>query len=185
MEQGIDVLDVGCGQGRALLALAEAFPNSRFTGYDFLESAVQVAEKEASKRKLTNIGFVQKDAASFDDQKKYDLICTFDSVHDQAKPDQMLKNIFNALKDDGTYFCQDIAGSSYVENNMEHPVASFMYAISTTHCMSVSLGQNGAGLGSMRGKELATKMMKEAGFSSVEVKELEHDFINYYYIVKK
>lgn len=185
LEQGIDVLDVGCGQGRALLALAEAFPKSRFTGYDFLESAVQVAEEEASKRKLTNIAFMQKDAASFDDKEKYDLIFTFDSVHDQAKPDQMLKNIFNALKSDGTYFCQDIAGSSYVEKNMEHPVAPFMYALSTTHCMSVSLAQNGAGLGSMWGKELATQMMKEAGFSSVEVKELEHDFINYYYVVTK
>ncbi len=185
LEQGIDVLDVGCGQGRALLALAEAFPKSRFTGYDFLESAVQVAEEDASKRKLTNIAFMQKDAASFDDKEKYDLIFTFDSVHDQAKPDQMLKNIFNALKSDGTYFCQDIAGSSYVEKNMEHPVAPFMYALSTTHCMSVSLAQNGAGLGSMWGKELATQMMKEAGFSSVEVKELEHDFINYYYVVTK
>ncbi len=185
LEQGIDVLDVGCGQGRALLALAEAFPKSRFTGYDFLESAVQVAEEEASKRKLTNIAFMQKDVASFDDKEKYDLIFTFDSVHDQAKPDQMLKNIFNALKSDGTYFCQDIAGSSYVEKNMEHPVAPFMYALSTTHCMSVSLAQNGAGLGSMWGKELATQMMKEAGFSSVEVKELEHDFINYYYVVTK
>lgn len=185
LEQGIDVLDVGCGQGRALLALAEAFPKSRFTGYDFLESAVQVAEEEASKRKLTNIAFMQKDAVSFDDKEKYDLIFTFDSVHDQAKPDQMLKNIFNALKSDGTYFCQDIAGSSYVEKNMEHPVAPFLYALSTTHCMSVSLAQNGAGLGSMWGKELATQMMKEAGFSSVEVKELEHDFINYYYVVTK
>ena len=140
LEQGIDVLDVGCGKGRALLALAQVFPKSRFTGYDFLGSAVRVAKGEASRLGLKNIVFVEKDAAGFDDQQKYDLIFTFDSVHDQASPDQMLKNIFNALKSDGTYFCQDIGGSSYVENNMEHPVAPFMYALSTTHCMSVSLG---------------------------------------------
>ena len=185
LEEGIDVLDVGCGSGKAILALAKAFPKSRFTGYDFLDSAVQVAEAEASKRQLTNVAFVQQDVAGFDDKEKYDLIFTFDAVHDQARPDQMLKNIYNALKSDGTYFCQDIAGSSYVEKNMDHPVAPFLYTISTTHCMSVSLAQDGAGLGAMWGKELATAMMKEAGFSSVDVKELEHDFINYYYIVNK
>lgn len=185
LEGGIDVLDVGCGSGRAMLTLAKAFPKSRFTGYDFLDSAVQAAEEEAGKRQLTNVTFVQKDVACFDDKEKYDLIFTFDAVHDQARPDRMLKNIYNALKPEGTYFCQDIAGSSYVEKNMAHPVAPFMYTISTTHCMSVSLAQNGAGLGAMWGKELATTMMKEAGFTSVEVKELEHDFINYYYIVNK
>ncbi len=185
LEKGIDVLDVGCGSGRALIALAKAFPNSRFTGYDFSKKAVQNAEEHTQKENLKNIGFVEKNAAEFYDQEKFDLIFTFDSVHDQAKPDRMLKNIYNALKSDGTYFCQDIAGSSYVENNMEHPLAPFIYTISCTHCMSVSLAQGGAGLGAMWGKELATKMMKEAGFSSVELKELAHDPINYYYIVKK
>jgi len=185
LEDGIRVLDVGCGSGRALLALAGEFPKSQFVGYDFLDSAVEAAAAEAEKRNLSNLSFVQKDAAKFDDLEQYDLIFTFDSVHDQAKPKAMLKNICNALKSDGTYFCQDIAGSSHLENNLEHPVAPLMYSISTTHCMSVSLGQKGAGLGAMWGKELAIQMMKEAGFDSVEVKELEHDFINYYYIVRK
>ena len=154
-------------------------------GYDFLHSAVEAAEADAFEHKLTNIEFKQMDAANFNDKEKYDLIFTFDSVHDQAKPDAMLKNIYNALKSDGVYFCQDIAGSSHVEKNLDHPVAPLLYAISTTHCMSVSLAQKGAGLGAMWGKELATAMMKEAGFSSVDVKKLEHDFINYYYIVNK
>ncbi len=185
LEKGIQVLDVGCGSGKAMLALAEAFPNSQFVGYDFLDSAVSAATEEVKKRNLSNLSFMQRDAAGFDDFEEFDLIFTFDSVHDQANPKQMLKNIFNALKPDGVYFCQDIAGSSHLEKNLEHPVAPLMYSISTTHCMSVSLGQNGAGLGAMWGKELATKMMKEAGFNSVEVKELEHDFMNYYYILRK
>lgn len=185
LEEGVEVLDVGCGSGKALLAMAERFPKSNFTGYDFLETAVQSANNEAKKKNLCNLSFAQRDAAEFDEKEQYDLICTFDSVHDQARPQQMLENIFRALKPDGTYFCQDIAGSSYVENNMDHPVAPLMYTISTTHCMSVSLAQNGAGLGAMWGKELATKMMKEAGFSSIVVRQLEHDFINYYYIVTK
>lgn len=185
LEKGISVLDVGCGRGKAMLALAERFPNSRFTGYDFLEEPIRAAEAEASKRGLTNVAFVARDSAAIDEIETYDLIFTFDSVHDQADPARMLKNIFSALKPDGTYFCQDIAGSSHVENNIDHPVAPLMYALSVTHCMSVSLAQNGAGLGTMWGKELATQMFREAGFNSVELKQLEHDFINYYYIVRK
>lgn len=185
LEQGINVLDIGCGRGRAMIALARHFPNSRFTGYDFLPEAVREAESEAARLGLTNVAFMVQDAAAIDEQERYDLIFTFDSVHDQADPAALLKNIFTALKPDGVYFCQDIAGSSQVENNIDHPVAPLMYAISTTHCMSVSLAQNGAGLGTMWGKELATQMMREAGFTSVELKELDHDFINYYYIVRK
>jgi len=185
LEKGIDVLDVGCGSGRALITLAKAFPQSRFTGYDFLPAAIERAEDAASREGLSNVAFTVRDASKIDDREKFDLVLTFDAVHDQAKPDQVLKNIFNSLKKDGTYFCQDIAGSSSVENNMGHPLAPFLYTISTTHCMSVSLAQGGAGLGTMWGKELACQMMKKAGFSSVQVKELEHDVINYYYIVKK
>ena len=185
LEQGIEVLDVGCGSGKALIELAKEYPNSRFTGYDSSQEVVERAAQEAGRNGLTNITFVVQNASDFDDKGTFDLILTLDSVHDQAKPDLMLRNIFNALKPDGTYFCQDIAGSSYVEKNLEHPIAPFMYTISCTHCMSVSLGQDGAGLGAMWGKELACQMIKEAGFSQVEVKNLEHDFINNYYIIRK
>jgi len=185
LEKGIDVLDVGCGSGKALIKLAGEFPNSRFTGYDFSPDAVQNGQKEAGRLGLKNILFKAKNAAQIDDQKAFDLVFTLDSVHDQADPARVLKNIFNALRTDGTYFCQDIAGSSFVEKNMDHPVGPFIYTISCTHCMSVSLGQNGAGLGAMWGRELACDMMRRAGFGRVEVKNLDHDFINNYYIVKK
>lgn len=185
LEKGVNVLDVGCGSGKALIAMAKQFPKSTFTGYDFLAEAVQAAEAEASREGLTNIAFVQKDVAQFDEKEVYDVIFTFDAVHDQAKPDDVLKNIFTALKPDGTYFCQDIAGSSYVHKNQDLPLAPFMYAISVTGCMSVSLGQGGAGLGAMWGQELAVRMMKDAGFGSVDIKQLDHDVINYYYIVRK
>lgn len=185
LEKGIAVLDVGCGSGRALIKMAQHYPNSNFTGYDLLPTAVKAAEAQAKKLGLKNIRFAAKDVSAFDDKEKFDLICTFDAVHDQAKPAQVLKNIYNALKKGGTYLCQDIAGSSHLEKNMDHPVAPFMYTISTTHCMSVSLGQGGAGLGAMWGKELAVQMFKEAGFDQVEVRNLEHDILNNYYLMAK
>ncbi|HLL40507.1 MAG TPA: hypothetical protein VK357_12700, partial [Rubrobacteraceae bacterium] len=65
------------------------------------------------------------------------------------------------------------------------PIGPFLYTISTMHCMTVSLAQGGEGLGAMWGEEKAKDMLKEAGFTRVEVKQLPHDFQNYYYIATK
>lgn len=185
LEEGIDVLDVGCGSGRALNLLARKFPNSRFVGYDFSEEAIARAKAEAEERGITSVRFEVRDVATLDEKERYDFITTFDAIHDQADPAAVLKGIAEALKGDGVYLMQDIAGSSHLQNNMEHPIGPFLYAISTMHCMAVSLAQGGEGLGTMWGEEKATEMLKEAGFGEVEVKQLPHDFQNSYYIAKK
>ena len=97
----------------------------------------------------------------------------------------MLGGIYNALKADGVYLMQDIAGSSQHHNNLGHPVGPFLYTVSTTHCMTVSLCQGGEGLGTMWGEEKAREMLQEAGFTEVDVRRLPHDFSNSYFIVTK
>ena len=185
LEEGIDVLDVGSGSGRAMNLLARKFPNSRFVGYDFSEEAIARARAEAEEYGTTNVRFEVKDAATLDEKARYDLITTFDAIHDQAKPAAVLEGIARALKPDGVYLMQDIAGSSHVHNNMEHPLGTLLYTISTMHCMTVSLSQGGDGLGTMWGEEKAREMLREAGFAKVEVKQLPHDFANSYYVVTK
>ncbi len=179
------MLDVGCGSGRALNQMAKQFPNSRFKGYDFSQEAIATAQTEANNQGLTNIQFQVKDAATLDEVEQYDLICTFDSIHDQAKPDVVLHGIQQALRPDGTYLMQDIRASSNVHGNLDHPVAPFLYTISCLHCMTVSLAADGMGLGAVWGEEKALEMLKDAGFSSVTIQQLEHDFLNNFYIVKK
>ncbi len=185
LEEGIEVLDVGCGSGFALVHMAKEFPKSKFTGYDISQEAVSRGNTLAEVQGLSNVNLIAKDVAQIDDIEKFDLITTFDAVHDQADPDTVLSNINRALKDDGVYLMQDIAGSSHVHNNLDHPLAPLLYTTSCMHCMTVSLSQNGKGLGAMWGKELATEMLEAAGFSQVDIKEQEHDPINYYYIVRK
>ncbi len=185
LEEGIDVLDLGCGSGFAIIEFAQKFPNSRYTGYDISEEAINSGRKKSQKLYFGNVILDVKDATNINEIGVFDLILTFDAIHDQAKPDVALTNINKALKDDGVYFMQDIAGSSYLQNNMEHPIAPFLYTISCMHCMSVSLAQDGNGLGAMWGKELACKMLRDAGFINIEIKQLPHDPINYYYIVRK
>ncbi len=185
LEEGINVLDVGCGSGFALVHMAKEYPNSRFTGYDISEEAINRGNTHAAEQGLSNVTLIAKDVAEFDDVQKYDLIMTFDAIHDQADPDRVLSNINRALKDGGIYLMQDIAGSSHVHKNMDHPLGPLLYTTSCMHCMTVSLSQNGKGLGAMWGKELATQMVKNAGFTQVEIKEQPHDPINYYYIIRK
>lgn len=185
LEKGIDVLDIGCGSGRALNLLASTFPNSRFTGYDISAEGIERARIEADHLGCDNVQFHVVDAALMIDIERYDLIVVFDAIHDQAMPQHVLDNIHRALKPDGTFLMQDISGTSHVDEDVNHPMGPLLYTISCLHCMTVSLAQGGAGLGAMWGRELAEKMLAQAGFQNVCVHELEHDPMNLFYVVKK
>jgi 2-polyprenyl-3-methyl-5-hydroxy-6-metoxy-1,4-benzoquinol methylase len=185
---GIRVLDVGCGSGRILIRLAEVYPNSRFTGIDLSRDAIGKARAEASQKGLQNIEFIVRDLTGFDrtaEPEAYDLITTFDAVHDQARPLDVLKGIHRALEADGWYLMQDIRGSSHVHKNIGHPIGTFLYAVSTMHCMTVSLAQGGEGLGAMWGEEKTREYLQKAGFRHVQTNRLTHDIQNNWYVVRK
>ncbi len=185
LKKGIEVLDIGCGSGKALNLMAEAFPNSRLTGYDFSKEGIAAGKAEAKKRGLDNLYFEVKDATSIGQLETYDLITAIDAIHDQAKPHDVLPEIHRALRPGGTFLMQDIGGSSHLHKNLDLPMGPFLYSISCMHCMTVSLAEGGAGLGTMWGEEMAREMLVEAGFSRVEIKKLPHDLQNYYYIARK
>jgi 2-polyprenyl-3-methyl-5-hydroxy-6-metoxy-1,4-benzoquinol methylase len=184
LRKGIDVLDVGCGVGRAMNYLAAKFPNSRFTGHDFSEEAIARASDDARAGGLSNVRFEVVDAAQLDASQRFDLVTAFDAIHDQARPQLVLANIAKAIRRDGVFLMQDIKASSCVHNNVGHPVGTFIYTVSCMHCMSVSLACGGAGLGAAWGKEKALTMLAEAGFKSVQVEELPHDIVNYFYVAR-
>lgn len=184
LSRGIDVVDVGCGRGLALMRLAEVFPASRFHGYELSEQALLAAGQEAARRGLANVSFEMVNLACWTEVERFDLITAFDIVHDQAQPDVVLRNIRRALRPDGVFLMQDIAMRSQLEDNLSHPLAPFLYTISLTHCMSVSLAQDGAGLGTCWGRELAQQMLAEAGFGAVTLHHLSQDIMNDWYVVR-
>jgi ubiquinone/menaquinone biosynthesis C-methylase UbiE len=185
LEHGIEVLDIGCGSGRAVNLMARTFPDSFFYGYDFSEQGIETARAEATRLKLKNVRFEVRDAARLDEPNNFDLVTAFDAIHDQAKPLAVLKAINRALRPHGSFLMQDIAGSSHVHKNMEHPIAPLLYTISCMHCMTVSLAENGDGLGAMWGEEKALELLAEAGFAKISVHHLSHDFQNQYYVANK
>ncbi|KJS15962.1 MAG: transcriptional regulator [Hoeflea sp. BRH_c9] len=184
LEQGIDVVDVGCGGGRALLLLAGTFPNSRFTGVDLCADAFAPAVEEARAKGLRNLMFEERDVSGMETLGAYDLVLACDAVHDQKSPQAMLRMIRQSLRQDGVFLMVEFGGSSRLENNLVHPIAPFLYMMSVMHCMPVSLSQGGEALGTMWGVELATEMLGRAGFGDVEVSRLPHDAFNAYFVAR-
>ena len=114
----------------------------------------------------------------------YEVDTTWDAIEDPAPPETVLANNRRSLRPDGRYLMVDIKASSNLEDNLDLPWASFLYAVSTVHCMSVSLGQGGDGLGTVWGIQTAERMIREAGFSDVVVHDLEADPFNAYFVAR-
>ncbi|MBS9533569.1 class I SAM-dependent methyltransferase [Mycobacterium sp. M1] len=182
---GIDVADIGCGSGHAVNLMAREYPLSRFTGIDFSDESLAVAVAEAGSLGVRNAVFEARDVARLQLTEAYDVVTAFDSIHDQAQPAQVLAGIHAALRSGGVFLMADIKASSLLEENVGVPLASYLYAISTMHCMSVSLAFDGAGLGTVWGHQLATRMLRDAGFTDVTVAEVAADPGNYYYLARK
>ena len=184
LEQGVRLVDLGCGRGRALIALAERFPRSTFLGLDLSPAAIAHAREQS--RGLDNVTFEVRDLSTFDvdaEPGSFEFATTFDAVHDQARP---------LALGAGSGACSrrrrvPDAGHPRLEprrRNLDHVLGTFLYTISCLHCMTVSLAQGGDGLGAMWGEEKARELLAEAGFASVELHQLEHDPVNAYYVAR-
>ena len=168
LERGAAVADVGCGSGTALLAMAEAFPASTFVGYDTSKHALAQASRNCAASGAQNARVADPSAEPMPDAPTFDLVTTFDVVHDTTHPADLLRAIRRALKEDGAWLCSDIRSFPTFEQNLaEHPLASLLYGFSVTVCMSASLSTpDGAGLGTLGfNEEVARSMAAEAGFT--------------------
>ncbi len=189
LKEGISVCDVGCGEGVALVVMAEAFPKSRFLGIDISHDVIGKATSTAREKGLQNITFQQQDASALEKTRElcglFDYVTAFDAIHDQTKPMEALEGIHAILKDGGVFSMVDIAASSDLSKNMDHPMGLFLYTVSLMHCMPVGLANGGTGLGMMWGREKAVSMLKEAGFANVSVEEIPEDPFNLHFFCTK
>jgi SAM-dependent methyltransferase len=180
LERGIAVADVGCGRGRALIKLAQRFPASRFVGYDVYGPNIEQARRNAQAAGVADrVTFIERDASDGLGER-FDLVTTFDVVHDAADPIGLLRAIRRALPDDGTYLCLDIHCSHQLEQN-RGPIAALFYGCSVLYCMNVSLAHGGAGLGTCGLHERKLEEIGTAtGFGTIRRVPLENPFNNLY-----
>jgi SAM-dependent methyltransferase len=182
---GARVADVGCGTGHAVVLLARAFPASAFVGYDLADDAIARARSEAAGAGLANARFEVRDAAHLAATEAFDVVFVFDAIHDQVDPAAVLERIHAGLAPGGTFVMVEPRVSSHLEGNLGNPLAPMLYAVSTLHCMTVSLAGGGAGLGAAWGEELALAMLADAGFGEVAVHEAPGDPLNGVFVASK
>lgn len=165
LEAGIDVVDVGCGAGVALAAMAEAFPASRFVGYDPSRHAVERARTKLAD--VANVDIVGGRAEDLPDDARFDLALTFDCLHDMTRPDDALAAVRGALRDSGTLLVKEIRCADTLTENMRNPMLAMMFGFSVTSCMSSATSEpNGMGLGTVGLPESKLRELAEAaGFS--------------------
>jgi 2-polyprenyl-3-methyl-5-hydroxy-6-metoxy-1,4-benzoquinol methylase len=188
LADGIQVCDLGCGEGVAVNLMARAFPQSTFTGIDNHPEAIASARQKAGAQGLANAFFRERDAATIEGQEKwrqrFDYICAFDAIHDQTHPLESLRSIRYMLAPGGLFSMVDIKAGSRHADNLDHPMGPFLYTVSLMHCMPVGLNDNGTGLGMMWGRQKAAALLKEAGFEHVEPTEMDYDPFNLHYLCR-
>lgn len=180
LELGADVADVGCGAGLASIELAKAFPASRFVGFDVSHSAIEAAVVNAKVAGVDDRVSYEVLDASAGLPRSFDVITTFDVVHDAVAPRALLRSIREGLRQGGRYLCLDINCSEDIRQNVG-PVASLLYGFSLLYCMTTSLAEGGEGLGTLglpepKLRELAV----QAGFSDVRRAEMDNPFNSLY-----
>lgn len=177
LERGAKVADLGCGAGVALLEMARAFPRSEFHGYEISQHALERARQNIDSAGVRNVFLHHARAEEIPGDASFDLVTSFDCIHDMTRPQLVMQAVRAALKPDGTWFIVDInAQPTFEENRQLNPLAAMMYGISVLSCLSSSLSEpGGAGLGTLGFCEPVARGMAElAGFRVFQ----RHDFDN-------
>jgi 2-polyprenyl-3-methyl-5-hydroxy-6-metoxy-1,4-benzoquinol methylase len=185
LNAGALALDIGCGDGAAVLAMADTYPNSRFVGIDASRHAVALVGVKAAEMGLDNVELHHADGADLPGGTAYDFVVTLDCIHDMTRPEAVIAAIKGSLKPDGTWFIKDIRSKPRFEDNLRNPMLAMMYGFSLMSCMSSAMSEpGGAGLGTLGfNPEVAERMIREAGFTQFQM----HDFKdpgNLYYEVR-
>jgi SAM-dependent methyltransferase len=186
LSAGVRVADIGCGSGGAALLLGSTFPNSVIDGFDISKFALDRAEERRTEAGVENVSFFNPREVPIANDNSYDLICTFDCIHDMTHPTEMMKTIRKALKDDGTWLLVDIKAHDSLELNVtKNPMASLLYGISVLSCMSSAMSEpGGEGLGTLGlSASKAESMARDAGFSQFKKLDVEHS-VNAFYEVR-
>jgi 2-polyprenyl-3-methyl-5-hydroxy-6-metoxy-1,4-benzoquinol methylase len=182
LTEGIRVADIGCGSGAAVMAMASAYPNSTFVGYDVSPELLALATERSEG--MPNVTFEQTSVEELPDDTDYDLVTAFDVVHDLADPLSALKRVRESLRPGGVFLMMEPNASSDLDDNLGD-TGALLYAVSALYCMTQSLAQDGAGLGAAWGRQAAEDLAREAGFGWFqEVEPIRNRFSSFYLLAE-
>jgi SAM-dependent methyltransferase len=175
LEAGGTALDVGCGGGRAPITIAKAFPEAKVSGYDIHAGSIERARENAAAEGVADRVTFEVGGEADLPKDSFDLVTTFDVVHDSVDPVGLMSGIRESLREDGSYLMLEMNASADVEEN-RNPLGKMLYNVSTLYCMTTSLAHDGAGIGACMGEEKARELAYAAGFSHFRKLPLEDPF---------
>jgi 2-polyprenyl-3-methyl-5-hydroxy-6-metoxy-1,4-benzoquinol methylase len=186
LRAGGSVADVGCGNGQALIILAQAYPEASFVGYDNYAPAIAAANENAKAAGLADRLRYEVCDVTQGIPGTYDLITTFDVVHDMPRPRPALREIRNALNPEGTYFVLEFNFYGDLQRNIDHPlgIGAFGYSASTNYCMTQALAAGGEGTGTCMGEEKMRELATEAGFGQFRRMDFAGNPFNIFYEIR-
>ena len=165
LKKGAAVADVGCGHGASTILMAQAFPQSKFIGFDSHGPSIDCAARRAKEAGLKNVAFRMADATSFSSDGGFDLVACFDCLHDMADPAGCARHVKRSLKPGGTWMVVEPAAGDTVESNL-NPVGRVFSAASTMICVPASMAGGGPALGACAGEQKLSEVIKSGGFTS-------------------
>jgi 2-polyprenyl-3-methyl-5-hydroxy-6-metoxy-1,4-benzoquinol methylase len=185
LTRGVRVADVGCGAGVALTALAEAYPDSTFHGYELSRHALLRANARIAAMGLDNVELFDRRAEELPAGAGYSVVLTLDCLHDMTRPADAMAAIRAAIADDGTWLIKDIRCSDDWDENRRNPMLAMFLGFSVSSCLSSAMSEpDGAGLGTVGlPPSVAERMARAAGFTSFEVRDFD-DPANLFYVVR-
>jgi ubiquinone/menaquinone biosynthesis C-methylase UbiE len=165
LRAGARVADIGCGLGSSTVLLAQEYPNSTVTGSDYHDRSVELARKRAADAGVADRAtFEVASAASFSGQG-YDLVATFDCLHDMGDPLSAAKHVRRALAPEGTWLIVEPYAQDSIADNL-NPVGRVYYNFSTLLCVPNALSQSGGyALGAQAGEAAIRRVVTDAGFT--------------------
>jgi 2-polyprenyl-3-methyl-5-hydroxy-6-metoxy-1,4-benzoquinol methylase len=186
LRAGGSAADVGCGNGQALLHLAKGYPEATLVGYDNYAPAIEAANANARAAGLADRVRYEVCDVTQGIPGQYDLITTFDVVHDMPRPRPAMREIKKALTPGGTYFVLEFNMFGDVQENIDHPLGmgAFGYAASTNYCMTQALATGGEGTGTCMGEAKMREFATEGGFTHFRRLDFPANPFNLFYEIR-
>jgi SAM-dependent methyltransferase len=167
LKAGAEVADVGCGLGTSTILMAQAYPKSKFAGFDYHDGSIELAKQAAGKAGVSDRVRFEVSAAKNYPGRGYDFVAFFDCLHDMGDPEGAARHVRESLDHDGTWMIVEPFANDRLEDNL-NPIGRVFYGASTTLCTPASLSQEvGLALGAQAGEKRLTEVLKAAGFTRV------------------
>jgi SAM-dependent methyltransferase len=167
LKSGASVADVGCGLGTSTILMAQAYPRSKFVGFDYHPRSIKLAREAAIKAGVSDrVKFEVAKAKDFSG-KGYQFVAFLDCLHDMGDPEGAARHVLQSLDPNGTWMIVEPFANDKLEDNL-NPIGRIFYGASTMLCTPASVSQEvGLALGAQAGEGRLTSVLKSAGFKRV------------------